>query len=551
MNPLPWRLRRAHLTSSDPWRPLADRFGLSLEAARLAWLRNADAEELAWRLDPDLGRATDPFLLPGVAAAARQLREAIDRKARICVYGDYDVDGVTATALLTRVLASLGAQVDFFIPNRFSDGYGLNQACIQDLVETRRPELLVSVDCGVRSAAEVAASRDLGVAWIITDHHALGDTMPDCTVVHPGLDAYPNPWLSGVGVAFKLAQAVAELSQGGPAAQPAFLRALLKLVALGTIADKVPLLGENALLVKEGLAALGGPNAAGLAALLRMAKVEAPLRARDVAFRLGPRLNAVGRMGGAEDAVRLLLSKDPEEAEALAARLEGLNAQRRAVQEDLAAALPPPGDAPFDLVVCPGAHKGVLGIVAGQRARTYNRPSAVCTVVDGVAQGSARAPEGYDLMRLLEEAKPFLRTFGGHRQAAGLTFDAGRETFLRRALNLGATAQAGAMGPAVLAVDGRGLAEVPDAAELDRLEPFGQGFPEPVFQVEGEVDGAFRSFKGVHRFKLKGVRSEFTVFGEAPPPYAGRVSLAVSPQDSLRWPRAWRVEGELDLAEAP
>lgn len=546
MKPLPWRIRRAHLTSTTPWAPLAGRWGLSPEAARLAWLRDAGEEDLAWRLDPDLKRATDPYALPGVGQAVREIRQALAQGERICVYGDYDVDGVTATALLVRVLAHLGAQVDFFIPNRFNDGYGLNLDCIREVVASRGPSLLISVDCGVRSLDEVAATAELGARWIITDHHARGPELPACTVVHPGLEAYANPHLSGVGVAFKLAQALLEGREGEP-----FLLGLLKLVALGTVADMVSLRGENALLVKLGLRALGGSNGPGLAALLRTAKVETPLRARDIAFKVGPRLNAVGRMGGAEDAVRLLLTRDAAQAEALAAQVEVLNQQRRRIQDDLAAALPPPGEEAFDLVVEPTAHKGVIGIVAGRRMRDANRPSAVCTVIDGVAHGSVRAPEGYDLGPILDQAAPFLLTYGGHRYAAGVSFRFNHLAMVRRAFCKGAEAQARNRDQAALLVDGLGTGEAPGEAELDRLEPFGQGFPEPVFRVEGELEGGFRSMKGVHKFRLKGQPTDFVAFGDAPPDLAGRVALAVCPQDSARWPRSWRVEGELALGEAP
>ena len=307
-----WRIRRDFPAGSAPWLNLALAWDLPLPLARLAWLRHVDRpEDLAWRLEPTWDRTTDPHLLSGVDAAVARIRRAIEGQEAIVVYGDYDVDGITSVALLTRVLERLGAKASWFIPNRFSDGYGLHLDCIQELKATRNPGLLISVDCGVRSVAEVRASTELGMDWVITDHHALGAELPPaCAVVHPHLDGYENPGLAGVGVAFKLAQALLGAVPRPSGEDGRFLDGLLKLVALGTVADMAPLTGENALLVRRGLSGLAGQNGFGLAALLRAAKKGGPLGAQDIAFGLAPRLNAVGRMGGAEDAVRLLLTRD-------------------------------------------------------------------------------------------------------------------------------------------------------------------------------------------------------------------------------------------------
>jgi single-stranded-DNA-specific exonuclease len=519
-------------------------------------MRQADGPgELAWRLDPTWARTTDPFLLEGVAAAVARIRLAIAQQETICVYGDYDVDGVTATALLTRVLEKLGARSTFFIPNRFNDGYGLHLDCIREVCAERQPSLFISVDCGVRSVDEVAATAALGAQWIITDHHALGPDLPAAVaVVHPGLGDYPNPNLAGVGVAFKLAQALLDASpQPRPALEP-FLDGLLKLVALGTVADMVPLKGENALLVKRGLLALGsGANGPGVAALLKAARVEGAVRSHHIGFGVAPRLNAVGRMGGAEDAVRLLLTRDPREAEILMARVEALNLERREIQRQLSASLPPPTEDPFDVVLDPTAHKGVIGIVAGQRMRLSGRPSAVCTVIDGIAHCSVRAPEDYDLRPLLDMARPYLLSGGGHRYAAGMTFPVGRLAFIRETLKRGALEQAGlAPLPATL-VDGLGTGLAPTPAELERLEPFGSTFPEPLLVVEGDLAGPPKTFGEGHRkFRLQGEPLEFTLFagGEASPLEAP-LCLAVAPLDHPRWGRSWRVESFLASPEVP
>jgi single-stranded-DNA-specific exonuclease len=367
--------------------------------------------------------------------------------------------------------------------------------------------------------------------------------------VHPHLDGYANPGLAGVGVAFKLAQALLGAVPTPQAGDATFLDGLLKLVALGTIADMMPLTGENALLVRRGLQALASANAPGLAALLKAARIEGgAVRGQDIAFGVAPRLNAVGRMGGAEDAVRLLLARDAQEAAALMARVEALNGERRQVQRELAAALDPPDGEPFDLVVEPTAHKGVIGIVAGQRMRESGRPSAVCTVLDGVAQCSLRAPEGYDLDALMAQARPFLASGGGHRAAAGMTFELSRLPFVRQVFNRGAEAQAAGRGPTFLPADGIGPALAPDEAALDTLEPFGQGFPPVLLVLEGRLAKSPQAFGQGHRkLFLEGMREPLTWFfaedRASEEALKGTVRLAATPQDQPRWGRSWIVDG--------
>ena len=529
---------------------MAAAWGLEPRLARLAWLRGLDQpESLGWRLDPSWARSTDPHLLPGVDEAVARIRRGIGQHERMVVYGDYDVDGVTATALLVRTLEKLGADVSFFIPNRFSDGYGLHLDCIQELKASRDPQLLISVDCGVRSLAEVAASAELGIDWVITDHHALGAELPAaCAVVHPHRDGYANPYLAGVGVAFKLAQALLGAVPTPTGADAAFLDGLLKLVAIGTVADVMPLVDENALLVRRGLDSLAGTNGPGLVALLKAAKKEGPIGGQDIAFGLAPRLNAVGRMGGAEDAVRLLLTRDTGEAERLMVKVESLNLERRAIQQELMARLPPPGAEAFDLVLDSAAHKGVIGIVAGQRMRASGRPSGVCTVIDGVAHCSLRAPEGYDLGVLLVLAQPFILGGGGHKVAAGLSFEASRFAFVRQALQRGAAEQAAGRALPSLLVDGEPR-DLPDDADLLRLEPFGQGFAPPLARVEGVVASS-AVFSADHwKLRLGGVADPLTWFaGHTRPerPLVGeRLVVAAAPQGSTRWGRSWLVDSLL------
>lgn len=558
MGSRPWHLRRAIPPGPAPWVSLQKVFGLSQEAARLAWMRGEDTPEaLAWRMDPDWSRTHDPFLLAGMAQAVTRIKQALEQGERIVVYGDYDADGVTATALLVRVLEKMGGRPEFFIPNRFNDGYGLHLDCIRELSERGGPGLFISVDCGVRSVEEVAASAALGVTWIITDHHALGPALPAAAaVLHPALGEHPNQTLAGVGVAFKLGQALLDAVPFPKSADIPFLDGLLKLVALGSVADMVPLTGENALLVKRGLRALGTANGPGILALFKAARIEGVPRASEIAFGVAPRLNAVGRMGGAEDAVRLLLTRDAAEAQRLGEQVESLNQSRKIVQENLLSSLPTPDGEAFDLVIQEGAHKGVLGIVAARRMRESGRPTGVGTLQEGVAHCSLRAPEGFDLTELVATIQPFIRSGGGHRAAAGISFEISRLPFVRQALIRGAQTQAQARTVPGLAADGFGTQDIPAADELIALEPFGQGFPEPLVVVEGRLSEPSSAFGQGHRkFRFEGIKSGFTWFfaeDQATRLEMGRdLTFAVSPQDQARWGRSWRVDGLVDREDTP
>ncbi len=558
MNSRPWHLRRAILPGKEPWAPLQSAFGLSREAARLAWLRGEDTvEALAWRMSPEWSKTFDPFLLQGMPQAVARIRRALREGERVVVYGDYDVDGVTATALLVRVLEKLGRKPEFFIPNRFNDGYGLHLDCIRELLQAGGPGLFISVDCGIRSLEEVAESAQLGIDWIITDHHATGPALPPAiAVLHPSLGEQPNGSLAGVGVAFKLGQALLDAVPTPKDGDIPFLDGLLKLVALGSIADMVPLRGENALLVKRGLRALGSANGPGLRELFKVARIEGIPKASEIAFGVAPRLNAVGRMGAAEDAVRLLLTRDPGEAKRLAEQVESLNQARKEVQAELLALLPAPDGEAFDLVISNGAHKGVLGIVAAQRMRESGLPTGVGTTFEGLSQCSLRAPEGFDLTELLVLAQPFLRSGGGHRAAAGITFEISRLSFVRQALSRGAALQAAHRVIRGLAVDGLGDGEIPRAEELRALEPFGQDFPEPLVALEGRLFEPSRAFgKGHRKFSLEGIPEGFIwFFGEEQASLlevGQTLRLAASPQDHPRWGRSWRVDTFLGLEEVP
>jgi single-stranded-DNA-specific exonuclease len=533
----------------EPWIVLSNEWDIAPWIAKLAWMRGIDTpDELAWRLSPTMDGLSAPSLLPGVEAAVARIRLAIERKEHIIVYGDYDVDGVTSVSLMVRTLESLGASCSFFIPNRFNDGYGLHLDCIEELVQTRRPGLMISVDCGVRSCAEVDASRAMGVDWVITDHHALPATIPAASaVVHPHLDGYSIPELAGVGVAFKLAQALLGIPSAASASPSdrATLLGLLKLVAIGTVADMMKLKGENALLVRLGLDALAGRNSHGIAALITASRIDGRPKGQDISFGIAPRLNAVGRMGGAEDAVRLLLSRDKTEAASLMEVVERLNTERKSIQKDLASRLPPPDDDAFDFVMSHGAHKGVIGIVAGQRMRQYDIPTAVCTILDGKAHASLRAPEGYDLGSILASAKHCLLAGGGHAAAAGMTFDPDKAEALKAIFIAGAKSQRSlfTIEPAIL-VDGIGGLTIPEDGPLSMLEPFGNGFPPPIIVLDAELKAPVRVF-GAGHWKLSVANEPSPItwfFGNDlgwMPQVGERITITATPQSSERWGRSW------------
>jgi single-stranded-DNA-specific exonuclease len=355
-----------------------------------------------------------------------------------------------------------------------------------------------------------------------------------------------------VGVAFKLAQALLDAVPVPKDGDTPFLDGLLKLVALGTIADLVPLARENALLVRRGLNAMAGSNSPGLAALLKAGHCEKQVTAPAIAFGVAPRINAVGRMGGAEDAVRLLLSRDAREVQQIMERVELLNKERRDCQRELISVLPPHGDDAYDLVIEPTAHKGVIGIVASHRMRDHGRPSGVCTVIDGVAHCSLRAPEPYDLTEMLAKARPFLKSGGGHRAAAGVSFALPHLPFVKEIFTKTAKSQASTDYAPAVEVDGRGVDWIPNREALEQLEPYGQAWPDASVAAKGHLHGAPECFGDGHlRLRLKEIPQGITWFFAQEKVQNGTLkdgqplSLALSPQDSSRWGRSWRVDALL------
>jgi single-stranded-DNA-specific exonuclease len=443
-----------------------------------------------------------PELLPGAAEAADRIASAVRAGRRITIYGDYDVDGVTAVALLWHCLTLLKAKVDYYIPSRFEEGYGLNCEAIRKLHAEDPGRLVVSVDCGVCSVEEAAVAKELGLELVVTDHHTIGPELPAVAgLVHPRLPGtdYPFGELCGVGVAFKLAWAVCKRLHDGQSASPRmrdFLTEAVGLAAIGTVADCVPLREENRLIVRYGLRSLATRSGPGLRALMVAAGID-PSRVPDaeaIGYRLGPRINAAGRLGQARLAVELLTTDDPERARSLADYLDKLNKERQTVErrmvkeaKELVEAHPEWADDPALVLGHYDWHPGVVGIVAGRIAEHYQRPAVLISLdrTTRRGQGSARSFAGFDLHSALVACGAHLIGCGGHKAAAGLKIDAANIDAFREAFVAYAAEHHEPEESAYeLNVDAEvRLADVTPAAvrELDSLGPFGQENPRPAF----------------------------------------------------------------------
>jgi len=512
--PAPRRLIWEHPDPDEPRaEELAEALGLDPVIARLLVRRGMSTAEEAERfLHPRLDHLHDPFRLADLPRAVDRLTRAIEHGERIAIHGDYDVDGVTSTVILRRVLELLGADVTHFIPERLKDGYGLEPAGLERLA-AQGVAVVVSVDCGIRSQAAAARARELGVDLIVTDHHEPEAVLPPAlAVINPKRRDcdYPDKHLAGVGVALKVVQALCMRSD-----RSGWLPAFVKLAAVGTVADVVPLRGENRVIAKLGLERLSRKrHAVGLRALLDSAGLLGePLTGFHVAFRLAPRINAAGRMSTPDLATRLLLLTDDgraDEAKSLAGRLEEVNARRQAEEAEILAAARRKVDADPDvgahaILVVWGAgwHRGVIGIVASKLVDLFHRPAIVLAVEGDQAYGSGRSIPGFDLLAALEHCGELFTRYGGHRHAAGVTMESGRLAELRRRITAFADDR---LGPEQLmprlAIDGRlPLAAITPGliAGLRAMEPFGAGNPRPVFHSGAlELADAPRVLKSRH-----------------------------------------------------
>ena len=473
----------------------------SLVAALLVARGVTQPDEVKAFLSGGLTDLRDPETLPGVPEAADRILAAVKAGRQIVVYGDYDADGMTATAILVGCLEALDANPRWYVPNRFEEGYGLNAEALEKLA-AEGARLVVTVDCGIASVAEAARARDLGLELIVTDHHSFADTLPEADVlVHPRLPgtAYPFGELCGAGVAFKLAWAIATRASGSKQVTPRLREMLLRgigLATLGTVADVVPLLDENRIIVRRGLECLRSRGGPGLAKLLELASLheKRTLESEDVAFRLAPRLNAAGRFGEAAKGIELLTTADTARAESLASYVHELNSRRETEERSILLAATKQALEQFDpeadaaLVLADrGWNAGVVGIVAGRLAERFHRP--VVVIAQGaheglVASGSVRSVPGFDVHAALMPCRGLLVTCGGHAAAAGLRVEEGRIDAFRAAfLAEVASRMPAELRRAQLALDGEttlaGLS-LHAVEQIEQLAPFGQGNRRPV-----------------------------------------------------------------------
>lgn len=528
--------------------PLARALGVPLLGAQLLIRRGvSDPEDASQYLEPRLKALRDPFLLPDMKAAAARAWEAIDRREPIMVHGDYDVDGMVGTAFLVRMLGAAGADVSYFLPDRLREGYGISPPGIE-AAEARGARLILAVDCGVTATdtAELAARR--GIDLIILDHHQPPPVLPRALAVVDALrpDAsYPFDGLCGVGVAAKFIQAMGVMRRG--ALDPALFVEALQLVALGTIADVVPLVDENRAFVIHGLKALARSEWPGVVALKRVARLPGEqVSASNVAFQLAPRLNATGRMGCPDLGVELLLADTVERGEFLARAVEEQNIRRREMDQMVTAAararVGDPVDLPPIIVLWSDDWPaGVIGIAAARVAEEFRRPALLIGMNGDVGRGSARSAGRIDIGRAFSAVSDLLEAHGGHSQAAGLTVRRDNLEPLKERLTALAAQEAPEDGHEPLHLDGElapGEPVEPLVEFLDRLAPFGAGSPEPLFLLR-DVDllGAPRVVGSDHlRLTVNhgGQRMAAIGFGlgrhaERVARRSGRASLAATP----------------------
>jgi single-stranded-DNA-specific exonuclease len=492
---------------------LAAALSLDLAVARLLCQRGLSDPELATRfLHPSIDHLHDPMRLADMRIAVDRIMSAIAGKERIAVHGAYDVDGITSTVILRRALELLGADVVHFIPDRIRDGYGLQPAAVERL-HAGGATVIVSVDCGIRGADAARRARELGVDLIITDHHEPDRELPAAfAVINPKRRdcTYPDKSLAGVGVALKLVQALCTR-----AGRDSWMPAFIKVAAIGTLADVVPLVGENRVIAKLGLDLLSrGPHKVGLRALLDVSGLAGKtIDSYHISFMVAPRVNAAGRMSTPDIATRLLLATDEalaDEVRALATELDGENIRRREEEATILAEAkkivqtdPDVGARSILVVAGDGWHRGVIGIVASKLVDAFHRPAIVLAIDGQTAHGSCRSIPHFDMLGALDRCAHLLERFGGHKQAAGLTLDGSRIKELRVAVNAVADET---LGPddliPRLRIDGdltfRGITGGV-AAAIASLAPFGAGNARPIFAARRVeiVDGP-RTLKERH-----------------------------------------------------
>jgi single-stranded-DNA-specific exonuclease len=511
--------RQWNMLEPDPARVkrLRRELGCSSLAAAILANRGLHEASAAKRfLSPSLRDLRSPFALRDMGPAVERIHRALCRRERILIHGDYDADGIAATALLVDFLRRVGADVTYHIPHRILDGYGMKAAFVRRQAVPAGIRLIVTVDCGSSDHEAVEAARDAGVDVVVTDHHLPSEPYPRAVAfINPNRRDCTGgmPHLAGAGVAFYLLVGLRQhLREKGFPMGPAEpnLKRRCDLVALGTVADLAPMVEENRILVHTGLDCMRTPGRKGLRALMESCGMEQGfLDESDIAFRLAPRLNAPGRMAHAGCAVELLLGDDPERAREAARELEGLNRTRREVEEHLYRDIrtlldQQPNLLQRNALVLSGAtwHEGVLGIVAARLARRHLLPVVLISTRNGSGKGSARTSPGVDLFRAVAASADHLKAFGGHAAAAGIGIEPESIDGFRNAFDAAVGLQVETAAPASLDIDGvLRLADITPALlnELEALRPYGEGNPEPLFAVENVRVCSWETVGGAHR----------------------------------------------------
>ena len=494
MNERKWVVARP---AKGPVEKLSAKLGiLPITAGLLVNRGMSSAQDAEAFLSASLSDLPSPFLMKGMEEAVRRLCRCIYEKEKVAVYGDYDVDGVTATSLLTSFLRALGCDVTYYIPDRFTEGYGVNSSALHTLKQ-KQVTLVISVDCGITAADEVAQARTLGMDFIVTDHHSLLGQLPEAAaVINPRQTdcRYPGKELAGVGVAFNLALALRRtLREEGffkTVAEPN-MGDFLDLVSLGTISDRVPVENVNRIMLKEGLKRMRTPKRLGLRALKEVSGIDDGIEIFDLGFRLGPRINAAGRLDSADKAVELLLADSLEEASSLAKFLDERNSERRGIEEKIlqdatrmVESAPEYAESNSLVLSSRKWHKGVIGIVASSLAGSCGKPAFLISVDEnGVGRGSGRSFGGINIFSVLLKCEDLLVEFGGHAYAAGVTVLEEKIGLFRERFSQ-ELEKSGQKPETRLDIDSEiGLSNISDTlvSEIESLSPFGEGNPEPLF----------------------------------------------------------------------
>ncbi|MFA5113644.1 MAG: single-stranded-DNA-specific exonuclease RecJ [Candidatus Margulisiibacteriota bacterium] len=504
---------------ADPGAPLLDRI-----LASRGIITPDDREKF---LNPKLAQLRDPLEIPNIQAAAHRIMQAKERGEKTVVYGDYDVDGVTGTAILISTLKHLGLSVTYYIPHRYGEGYSLSPESVKKLA-AEGVKLIVTVDCGIASAAEIALAAELGMTVVVTDHHNLPERLPPAAaIVNPKMIVgdHPSKYLSGAGVAFKVAWVLLRLAGEKDSV---FLTSLLDLAALGTFSDVVPLTAENRILAVGGLRLINERKRLGLKLLAEAASLKGTIDADRVYFALAPRLNAAGRLEHASKAVELLLTDDPSKGKEMAQELNRINSRRQdigaAIKDEVFAQLSDDYLAAHRLIVLAGEnwHPGVIGIVASQIVDRYGKPAILIGINEGVGRGSARSVAGFNIYAILDSCRDLFLDFGGHEGAAGFEIEPARVPELQQRLGeqLAKNIDPESMVPK-LELDAQIDPQEISLAlirELAKLAPFGEGNPSPLFMIGGLALAELKTVgkEGKHLkawFGSNGIRLETIGFG--------------------------------------